>query len=162
MEFLKLFWDQYIPYFSKKHAHDDFKINPTEKYIYIYGWKQHQLAKFRSSRPELFCKKSVLRNFAKSTGKHLCQSLLFNKETLAQVFPVKFTNFWEHLLLQNTSGGCFCKFRLYKTRMFLGDIHAKQIKLQINSWKLWINYKEIPTLSRQNEAFYLTKHFLLR
>ena len=33
----------------------------------------------RSSRPEVFCKKGVLRNFAKFTGKHLCQSLFFNK-----------------------------------------------------------------------------------
>ena len=32
-----------------------------------------------SSRPEVFCKKVVLKNFAKFTGKHLCQSLLFNK-----------------------------------------------------------------------------------
>ena len=34
---------------------------------------------FRSSRPEMFCKKGVLRNFVKFTGKHLCQSLFFNK-----------------------------------------------------------------------------------
>ena len=33
----------------------------------------------RSSRPEVFCKKGVLRNIAKFTGKHLCQSLFFNK-----------------------------------------------------------------------------------
>ena len=33
----------------------------------------------RSSRPEVFCKKGVLRNFIKSTGKHLCQSLFSNK-----------------------------------------------------------------------------------
>ena len=33
----------------------------------------------RSSRPEVFCKTGVLRNFAKFTGKHLRQSLLFNK-----------------------------------------------------------------------------------
>ena len=32
-----------------------------------------------SSSPELFCKKSVLRNFAKFIAKPLCQSLLFNK-----------------------------------------------------------------------------------
>ena len=32
-----------------------------------------------SSRPEVFCKKGVLRNFAKFTGKHLCQSLFFQK-----------------------------------------------------------------------------------
>ena len=30
----------------------------------------------RSSHPEVFCKKSVLENFAKFTGKHLRQSLL--------------------------------------------------------------------------------------
>ena len=35
--------------------------------------------KNRSNRPEVFCKKGVLRNFTKFTGKHLCQSLLFNK-----------------------------------------------------------------------------------
>ena len=34
---------------------------------------------YRSSHPEVFCKKGVLRNFAKFTGKHLCQSLSFNK-----------------------------------------------------------------------------------
>ena len=33
----------------------------------------------RSSRPEVFCEKGVLRNFSKFTGKHLCQSLFFNK-----------------------------------------------------------------------------------
>ena len=31
---------------------------------------------YKSSSPEVFCKKGVLRNFAKITGKHLCQSLL--------------------------------------------------------------------------------------
>ena len=36
--------------------------------------------KNRSSRPEVFCKKGVLRNFTKFTGKHLCQSLFFNKD----------------------------------------------------------------------------------
>ena len=34
---------------------------------------------FRSSLPEVFCKKSVFRNFAKFTGKRLCQSLFFDK-----------------------------------------------------------------------------------
>ena len=33
----------------------------------------------RSSRPEVFYKKGVLKNFAKLTGKYLCQSLFFNK-----------------------------------------------------------------------------------
>ena len=33
----------------------------------------------RSSRPDVFCKKGVLRNFAKFTGKHLYQRNLLNK-----------------------------------------------------------------------------------
>ena len=33
----------------------------------------------RSSDSEVFYKKGVLRNFAKFTGKHLCQRLFFNK-----------------------------------------------------------------------------------
>ena len=35
--------------------------------------------KYRSSRPKVFCKISVLRNFTKFRGKHLCQSPFFNK-----------------------------------------------------------------------------------
>ena len=49
----------------------------------------------RSSRTGVFCRKGVLRNFAKFTGKHLCKSLfltklqaeawnLIKKETLAR------------------------------------------------------------------------------
>ena len=34
---------------------------------------------YRSGRPEVFCKKVVLKNLEKFTGKHLCQSLFFNK-----------------------------------------------------------------------------------
>ena len=51
------------------------------------------LKKPRSNRPEKFCKKGVLRNFAKFTGKHVCQSLFFNKETLAKVFSRDFAKF---------------------------------------------------------------------
>ena len=38
-----------------------------------------QICSIRSSRPEVFCEKSVLRNFPKFIGKHLCQSFFFNK-----------------------------------------------------------------------------------
>ena len=63
---------------------------------------------FQKQLPEVFHKKGVLKNFAKFTGKHLCQSLFFKKnfikkETLAQVFSCEFceifknTFFTEHL-----------------------------------------------------------------
>ena len=78
--------------------------------------------RFRSSRPELFCKKGVLRNFATFTRKRLCQSLFLNKvagmrpATLLKerlwhrCFPVNFTKFLKTLFLQNTCGGCFWHF----------------------------------------------------
>ena len=72
------------------------------------------LRKYRSSRRRCFVRKGVLRNFAKFTGKHMCQSLFYNKvadlrpatikkDTLAQVFFCEFckisknTFFTEHL-----------------------------------------------------------------
>ena len=58
------------------------------------------LIEFRSSRPEMFCRKGVLRNFAKFTENHLCRSLFFNKDLrpatllkkrlLAQVFSCEY------------------------------------------------------------------------
>ena len=68
----------------------------------------------RSSRPEVLCKKGVLRNFGKFIEKHMCQKLFFNKvaglrpATLLKkslchrCFSVNFAKF-----LQSTSGGCF-------------------------------------------------------
>ena len=64
-------------------------------------------------------KKGVLKNFAKFTGKHLRQSLFFNKvagpmpASLLQkrlwhrCFPVNFAKFLRTPFLKNTSGGCF-------------------------------------------------------
>ena len=45
---------------------------------------------FRSSLPEVFCKKGVLRNFTKFTGKHKCQSLFFKKAAGLMCFPMSF------------------------------------------------------------------------
>ena len=50
---------------------------------------------FGSSRREVFCEKSVPRNFSKFTGKHLCQSLrpaiLLKKRLWQRCFPVNFS-----------------------------------------------------------------------
>ena len=50
-----------------------------------------------SSRPEVFCKKGVLRNFAKFTGKNLCQSLFFRVLSCKFCEISKNTFFTEHL-----------------------------------------------------------------
>ena len=67
-------------------------------FFFKKNWSQnHIFTHCRSSRGEVFSKKVALRNMAKFTGKHLWQSLFFNKvagliekETLAQVFSCEF------------------------------------------------------------------------
>ena len=106
--------------------------DPTKQSFKIYKWnsmlyrKCHisknsenwngQREKIRSSRPKVFCKKCVLRIFTKFTGKHLCQSLFFNKVaglrkkwgSGAQVFSSEFCEISKNTT-QDTSGGCFWK-----------------------------------------------------
>ena len=52
----------------------------------------------RSSRPEVFCKKDVVKIFAKFTGKHLCQRLCF---------PVNFAKFLRTYFFYSNSGAYF-------------------------------------------------------
>ena len=75
----------------------------------------------------MFCKKGILKNSAKFKGKHLYQSLFFNKvaghrpqacsfikkETLTQVFSCEFC---EHVFLQDTSGGCQLQITTFSGR----------------------------------------------
>ena len=104
-----------LKYFTltRKGSNSYFKMAPLTnicliyKIIFIQHQEPHQTLKLstNSSRPEMFCKKGVLRNFAKFTGKHLCQSLFFNKVTglrpvtllkkrlLHRRFPANFAKF---------------------------------------------------------------------
>ena len=88
----------------------------------FFTWLIHEKLPFIvQSCPEVFCKKGVIRNFVKLIGKHLSQSLFFNKiaglATLSKkrlwyrCFPVNFVKFLSTPFLQNTSGGCFCVVR---------------------------------------------------
>ena len=83
---------------------------------------------FKSSGPDVFSKKGVLRSFIKFTGKHQCQSLFFNKVTglrPATLFRKRNSgtslflwivlSFLEHLLLQNTSVGCLWDLKQINT-----------------------------------------------
>ena len=61
--------------------------------------------KTRSRYPRCSVRKDVLRNFAKFTGRYLCQSLS-KKKLWHRCFPV---NFLRIHFLQSTSGRLFCE-----------------------------------------------------
>ena len=61
----------------------------------------------RNSRPEVFCKEAVLRSFTKFTGKHLYQSLFFDKVAgpglifswFLSFFKIFFSFFWNFVFV---------------------------------------------------------------
>ena len=100
--------------------------------------------KDKSSRSDMFCKKVVLRNFTKFTGKHLCQSLFLIKlqaSGLNRCFPVNFVKFLittfltEHLrwlLLerlhveeQNSFEKCTTKTELCNSKYYLKKLYTR-------------------------------------
>ena len=97
------------------------KLQKTLFWGYFAAFPQNEnFSKKRNSGPEVFCKKVVLRNLAKFTGKHLCQSLFLNKVAGLRRFPVNFMKFLgalyfiEHLwwqLLKKSSSVTFLSLR---------------------------------------------------
>ena len=64
--------------------------------------------------PKVFYKKGILENFAKFTGKHLCQSPFFNQvegQLWHRCFPVNFTKFPRTLFLTEHLGVNASEFR---------------------------------------------------
>ena len=81
-------------------------INISTSYFYFSYFMFHKnlliillISLYRSSHQRRSMKKDVLRKFAKFPGKHLCQSLFFNK--------VPGLNFLRTPFLQNTTGRLF-------------------------------------------------------
>ena len=90
---------------------------------------------FRRSRPDVFCKKGVLRNFTKFIGKHLRWILYFNKvadPTLSKqklwhrYFPVTFVQFLRKPFLTEHLGWLLVSLLLI-LKIFLS--------VEINFWK---------------------------
>ena len=85
--------------------------------------------KFRSSRSEVFCKKVVLRNFAKFTGKHLCQSLFFNKVAGLRPVTLLKKRLWHRYFPVN-----FPKF--LRTPLFIEHIWWLLLEVNKLQWQL--------------------------
>ena len=64
--------------------------------------RYNQGRNYQKQSPEVFCKKGVFENFAKFTGKYLCQSLFLTKlKTLIKLFSCEFCEiFWNTCLIQ--------------------------------------------------------------
>ena len=124
-------------------------------------------------------KKGALRNFTKFTGKHLCQSLFFNK-VAGQVFllkkrlwhrcfPANFVKFLRTPFLQNTSGRLL--LNIWNQYLCWISIHAlcyyeliSYVSLVL--WKFSIkSILIIPLLKTAYRGYYLfmdrKKHFFL-
>ena len=113
---------------------------------------------FKSSRPEVFCEKVVLKNFAKFTRKHLCQSLFFwpatlLKKTMAQVLWCEFcksfknTFFIEHLRWLHHTAWNLSEYRVFSDpRVFPYSIRIWKnpekrciwARFTQCNWKLWV------------------------
>ena len=82
------------------------------------------VASVRSSHPEIFCKKGVLKKLAKFTEKQVCWSLFLNK--VAGLFS------------PNTPGDCFCSillpWRLHHKRIWVAKDHRERNFLWRNRW----------------------------
>ena len=85
--------------------------------------------KHRNSRPEVFCKKGVVRNFAKFTAKHLCQSLFFNK--VAGLRPFFIEHLWR--LILKTIATLFSIEKASRNRVsFFSTLFLTEVKVSIN------------------------------
>ena len=101
---------------AKKHSTNAFLL-----YLLNCSSKKYQSSTYRRNHRRCSVRKGVLRNFAKFTGKHLYQSLFFNKAaTLLKkafgtgVFQWILRNFSEHVFYKKPLGDCFCTLNLPK------------------------------------------------
>ena len=130
----------------------------------------------RSSRPKVFCKKDVLKNFTKFTGKHFCQSLFFNKAAgkkrlRRMCFPVNFVRFLRTPFLQNNSGGLLLTKDLPSISLisneqllcyqYLYMLHHHSFlvprNILITLWKWWIATWML-VQEKKNYVIYFNRH----
>ena len=130
----------------------------------------------RSSQQSCSLRKSVLGNFANILGKHLCQSLFFNKvadlkpATLLKkrlwqrCFPVIFVEFLRTGFYRTPLGDCFCIeiTRIKKRQKELsGDyIIAKRVSCFKMFWNFSLNICFCKVEGHRNFEKFLRTHFL--
>ena len=99
---------------------------------------------YRSSRPEVFCKKGILKNFAKFTGKQLCQSsfrlrhvTLFKKRHWHRCFRENSAKFFKNIFFHRTSTVSLVKYfslNILQSKAFLKNYATYKKKTVIESF----------------------------
>ena len=132
---------------------------------------------YRSSHQRYSVRKGVLRNFARFTGKHLCQSLFFNKAAGLRLyhrcFPVNFEKFLRTSFLQNTSWRLLLDIKAARNVIKANsNISSQFYKLSFHcNWKFVLHkdlvysilqLKEllISLSCRRYDVYYHTLHFV--
>ena len=127
---------------NKTRTHSHLVGKGTLNHLVVNSLIVNSFAKFRSSRPDVFCKKGVLRNFEKFTGKHLSKILFFTcavtcnfikKETLAQVISCKF---WE--IPKNTFS--------YRTFLVAASVNCRVFVYILGSCRFECHYSNLMPL----------------
>ena len=95
----------------------------------------------RYSRPEVYCNKEVLKNFAKFRGKHLCQNLFLIK--LQAEGCVFFSEFCE--VFKNTSGRLFLSTRKYWKKVEILLKGVKWWKRRTRAYSILQNFTQYIT-----------------
>ena len=107
----------------------------------------------RSRRLKVFCKKGVLKTFAKFTGKYLRPATLTKKRFWYRCFLVNFEKFLRTPFLLNTPDGCFYAKAVngkkwYQVQVLMGFNHS--IKLSQNSNLLYISNRILTDCNRSS------------
>ena len=118
------------------------KENNFNLFFKVLGW-----CNFWSSRLEVFCKKGVLSDFPKFTGKHLCQRLFFLTTLLKKVsgkgvFLWILRNFYKHLFYRTPLVAAFVIYTVtFWNRRNIGRIFIYQMnnKLPLYIMHLSVN-----------------------
>ena len=111
------------------------------------------MAIFRSSFPDVFCKKSVLKNSTKLKGKHLCWSVFFNK--VASVGPATLLNIRVPVQV------LFCEFcEIFKNSFFTK--HLQWLLLTTSETKPDSYYLPIYILHSDFRRFYTSNFMKLK
>ena len=112
---------------------------------------------FRSSHRRCSVKKCVLRNFAKFTGKHLCQRLFFNKvaglrpTTLLKkrlwhrCFTENFAKFLRTPFLQNTSEWQLLYYIIQEMKFLIKDSFSRCDQIYRKPW-IWSHLLKKPSM----------------